>query len=126
MLLCLVVSAIEDECYGTEAMGRALELFSRSRKQGVVIAVLVVVVSSVATLVSEAVSSAQSDGSQLLIGFIHIGKDVVLNLLILATSTVLYYECKKCIGEEKFMEMDGHIVHASLLTDAYVDAVELP
>ncbi|CAD5190027.1 unnamed protein product [Musa acuminata subsp. malaccensis] len=126
LLLCLVVSAIEDECYGTEAMGRALELFSRSRKQGVVIAVLVVVVSSVATLVCEAVSSAQSDGSQLLIGFIHIGKDVVLNLVILATSTVLYYECKKCEGEQKFMEMDGHIVHASLLTDAYVDAVELP
>lgn len=68
MLLCLVVSAIEDECYGTEAMGRALELFSRSRKQGVVIAVLVVVVSSVASLVSEVVYSAQSDGSQLLIG----------------------------------------------------------
>ncbi|RRT42920.1 hypothetical protein B296_00042583 [Ensete ventricosum] len=117
LLLCLVVSAIEDECYGTEAMGRALELVSR--KQGVVvIAVLLVVLSSVATLVFEVLYSARSDGSQLLIGFIHICKDVVLNFLILATSTVLYYECNKCKGEEEFMEMEeGHIVYASLLTD---------
>ncbi|RZS17993.1 hypothetical protein BHM03_00050230 [Ensete ventricosum] len=126
LLLCLVVSAIEDECYGTEAMGRALELVSR--KQGVVvIAVLLVVLSSVATLVFEVLYSARSDGSQLLIGFIHICKDVVLNFLILATSTVLYYECNKCKGEEEFMEMEeGHILYASLLTDAYVDEVELP
>ncbi|URE31521.1 hypothetical protein MUK42_13701 [Musa troglodytarum] len=120
LLLCLVVSAVEDECYGTVAMGRALELISRSRKQGVAIAVLVVVVSSVATLVFEVVYAAHSDGSQLLIGFIHICKDVGLNFFILATSTVLYYECKKCRGEEEFMEMDGHIV------DVYVDVVELP
>ncbi|WOL13491.1 hypothetical protein Cni_G22261 [Canna indica] len=114
-LLCLVVSAVEDECFCMAAVGRALELISRSRKQGILITFLVVVLSSISNFIFRVVSSSHPKGNQLLIGFVHICIDVVLNLLILATSTVLYYECKKRERKENVIELEAHLVHISLL-----------
>ncbi|KAG6520657.1 hypothetical protein ZIOFF_017717 [Zingiber officinale] len=118
-LLCLVVSAVEEECYGIEAFGRALELISRRRKQGIAINVLVVVLSSVATLVFMVFFSSSSDSeeNQLWIEVVRIGMDVVLNFLILATTTALYYECKKSERNESYREMEECIVDVYLLTN---------
>ncbi|XP_074565024.1 uncharacterized protein LOC141821521 [Curcuma longa] len=117
-LLCLVVSAVEEECYGMEAFGRALELIGRRRKQGIIINVLVVVLSSVATLAFMVFSPSSSDSeeNQWRIELVRIGMDVVLNFLILATTTALYYECKKSERDESFREIEEYIVDVYLLT----------
>lgn len=79
---------------------RAVELINGKRRQGVLIILFPVVITSVVAMASSfAMDYAKHySATKLVTGFLHVLLGVVLNLFILLVNRVFFYECKRRHG----------------------------
>ena len=122
-LISVVISVVEEDCYGLIAIGKAAKLVRGKRMQGTLIIFVQVVAMTVIhwSHHRSMVSLHRSSAARLVVGFVYIGVFVVMNMIVWATSTVFYHECVRIHGEFAEVAMDGVCGYASLSTGTGFD-----
>ncbi|XP_077237081.1 uncharacterized protein LOC143878719 [Tasmannia lanceolata] len=105
--LGLVISIIEEGCYGIEALSKAHELIKGRRVQGVVLflisTIIPMAISQILAIKMTDINNTES--TQIIKGLVLINISGFASLYTHVVSTVFYYECKKSHGEE--VEVQG-------------------
>lgn len=99
--LGLIISIVEDDCYGLAALSKAGELIRGRKVQGFVLMLLLTVIAVALYLVQGFIPFAFC----LVIDLMVISLLLLVKLFALLVYTVFYYECKKSHGEK--LEMHG-------------------
>lgn len=114
-MLGLVISVVEDDCYGLMAIERAAVLIKRKKLQGFVLMLIPPVFSMTISMVN---SDNMSDIKQITLGrlatvILMICLDCIVNLFIFVVCTVFCYDCKKGYRE---VEIAGGLAYAPVTT----------
>ncbi|KAK1267968.1 hypothetical protein QJS04_geneDACA022886 [Acorus gramineus] len=98
-MVSLVVSPMEEDCYGMGAIKKARELTNGRRLQGFALVLIISVVSFVVVAlvnpkqVSGSIGSMVQTVMAMFIGYL-------FKMIMFMVFTVFYYDCKKSSGEE--------------------------
>ncbi|ONK62725.1 uncharacterized protein A4U43_C07F7480 [Asparagus officinalis] len=117
----IVISVVQENCYGLVAIGKAAKIIRGKRMQGTLIvfieifAITIIYWSHYRLLVCFYSSSE----ARLAVGFIYVVVYLVMNMLIWATSTVFYYECMKMYREVAEISMDGGCAYSPVSTTGF-------
>lgn len=119
-----VISVIEENCYGIEALGKASELVKGKRLLGFALNFLFTLIMA---LVGRCFPMIQNDqkwvSTHIVIGFLLIGFNGLAMMLLYMSFTVLYFQCKKIHGEE--IELQGSLEYSKIPSNHLV-AEDLP
>ncbi|KAK9100038.1 hypothetical protein Scep_023468 [Stephania cephalantha] len=111
--LSLVVSVLEEEASGFQALGKAERLISGRKVQGFVICLVFMVVSTISAFV---MISTQEVGIAVVVMVVKMVGYGLLKMFSLMVYTVFYFECKKSHGEEiEILEVDMSYTKASTI-----------
>lgn len=103
--LSLVVSVLDETCYGVEALGKAAKLVKGQKLHGFTLSFLSTIVTIVVIQILRLITIRQSSAVHVVIGLLIINSICLVNTFMIASYTVLYYHCKKTHGEE--VELKG-------------------
>lgn len=98
--LGLVVSILEEDKSGLEALAKAGRLVKGKKVHGFVLSLVIVALSILMSQVARLVSVRQSNGASIAIGLVMLNSLWSVRMFGLMAYTVFYYECKKFHGEE--------------------------
>eukprot|EP00262_Sarcandra_glabra_P010983 TRINITY_DN26694_c0_g1_i1.p1 TRINITY_DN26694_c0_g1~~TRINITY_DN26694_c0_g1_i1.p1 ORF type:complete len:316 (+),score=29.57 TRINITY_DN26694_c0_g1_i1:127-1074(+) len=121
-ILGLVISILEDRCYGLKALGRAIELIQRKKVDGIVLLLLLVLLSAPIFLVFYLNTTEDHMGAvgHFILGTLVIVFICLVQLFTFVVYTVFYYECKNSQGEEVEMEVGiGYDMVSNVLHSDY-------
>lgn len=106
----VVMSVVEDDCYGLEAISKAGEIIKGRRWQGVKLVMIEVFILSLIYAGYNALKASVSNSmvSQLGIGFVWLSVSVLASVFEWAISLVFYYDCKRS------KEEDGGFMYATV------------
>ncbi|CAK9141225.1 unnamed protein product [Ilex paraguariensis] len=100
-VLALVISVMEEDCYGIEALGKAGKLVKGNRVQCFILSLLFMVAALILYQCFRVVKNDELLGtSTILIGLFRIYSLYLVNMFQFMTYTVVYFRCKKNHGEE--------------------------
>jgi uncharacterized membrane protein YeaQ/YmgE (transglycosylase-associated protein family) len=94
--LAIIVSVVEEDGYGVNALGRASELVKGKKGQGFMINICFILVASLVSMVVAMVFGTTG----MMYGVLTASISSVLKIWCLAAYTALYFHCKKYHGEE--------------------------
>ena len=119
-----VISVIEENCYGIEALGKASELIKGKRLLGFALNFLFTLIMAP---VGHGFTMIRNDqkwvSTHIVIGFLLIGFTGLAMMLLYMSFTVLYFQCKKIHGEE--IELQGSLKYSKIPSNILV-AEDLP
>ncbi|KAI3423783.1 uncharacterized protein J3R85_010790, partial [Psidium guajava] len=98
--LGLVVSVLEEDKSGLEALAKAGRLVKGREVHGFALSLVIVALSILTSQAARFVSIRQSNGAYVVIGLVMLNSLWTVRMLGLMAYTVFYYECKKFHGEE--------------------------
>ncbi|MQL71342.1 hypothetical protein Taro_003653 [Colocasia esculenta] len=112
----LVVSVVEEGCYGLEALGRAAALIRGRRRLGFNVSLLLLLLAKTLYVVYYLVNTRLPAGgtSHLAGGLLVACTGLLMSAFTLAVDVVFYCECKRNHGEETAME--GSLVYCRVPT----------
>ncbi|PKU66539.1 uncharacterized protein LOC110106881 [Dendrobium catenatum] len=118
--LSIVISVVEEECYGIAAFGRSVELTKGRRQSGILIMFVIAVSSGI---ISTAYNFSMLYASSktfvaLVIGFCYVAMLVMMTILVQVINTVIYYEWKSW-GKE-LLDVEGGLGYTSTFKEEYV------
>ncbi|PSS21064.1 Potassium/sodium hyperpolarization-activated cyclic nucleotide-gated channel 1 like [Actinidia chinensis var. chinensis] len=111
-LLGLVVSVIEESCYGIEALGRAGGLVKGKRLHGFALNFLFAMASVLVFEGCRMIIDRNSLLCQIILGVLLIVFYCLVSMFQYMTFTVLYFQCKKADSEE--IELQGSLEYSKL------------
>ncbi|KAJ6810691.1 uncharacterized protein M6B38_104180 [Iris pallida] len=105
----VVVSVVEEGCYGLEAIAKASKLLRGRRRQAICIALVEFVVAEVfyGVYTLGTARAAPVGTARLALGFGQVAVGVVLSVLTWSVQTVYYYECSAGQAEEGLAAKGG-------------------
>lgn len=116
-MLAIVVSVIEEGCYGMAAMGKASELVKGQRLKGYMLTFFFVLLNLIIALVYIKISGYKIPSDSLVYGLLFEILVSLVNIYQMVAYTVLYFHCKKQHGEEA--EIDIGVAKYTLLPTTY-------
>lgn len=117
----LVISVVEEDCYGLAALGRASELIRGRRRLGFRVNFHLTLMTVIFFLAYNFVKSflPPSEKMQLVDGLFTFYSSLMLTVFMLAVYVVFYYECKRSHGEE--VDMKGSLAYTKVPTAPTLD-----
>ncbi|XP_049412782.1 uncharacterized protein LOC125875790 [Solanum stenotomum] len=113
-ILALVISVIEEDCYGIKAIEKAGRLIKGNRLNGFMLNILFSIISSLLYLCYLKINKPNKRViNQILMSIFLVIISSLFNLLLLVAYTVLYSHCKKNHGEEE-VELDGSFEYSKV------------
>lgn len=114
-MLALVISVIEEDCYGIKSIAKAGRLIKGNRLNGFMLNILFSIISSLLYLSYLKINNKPNKGviDQTLKAIFLVIISSLFNLLLLVAYTVLYSHCKKTHGEEE-VEFDGNFEYSKV------------
>ncbi|WMV36458.1 hypothetical protein MTR67_029843 [Solanum verrucosum] len=113
-ILALVISVIEEDCYGIKAIEKAGRLIKGNRLKGFMLNILFSIISSLLYLCYLKINKPNKGViNQILMSIFLVIISSLFNLLLLVAYTVLYSHCKKNHGEEE-VELDGSFEYSKV------------
>jgi hypothetical protein len=109
--MALVISVIENNCYGLEALGKAGGLVKGRRIHGFALSVLCTSVMVIIGLVFRVSQNQKSASMQIIYGSFATILSCLVTMVYFMSYTVLYFQCKKTLGEE--IELHGSMLEYS-------------
>ncbi|KAL4182039.1 hypothetical protein AMTRI_Chr12g274010 [Amborella trichopoda] len=107
--LAMVVSIVEDNCYGVEALEKAIALIKGRRVQGFFLSLVLVVLEGVmSSLLRVAEKGRGKMSGEIEVGVVLIIGSCLVKLYADMVYTVFYFECKKRHGEKVKIEEAGN------------------
>ncbi|XP_059635787.1 uncharacterized protein LOC132277967 [Cornus florida] len=113
-ILALVITVMEESCYGIEALGKAATLIKGKRLLGFVLQFLFMLLSVIAVQGLRMINVKQSQVNYTIIVLVMIFFGLLVKMFQFMAYTVLYFQCKKIHGEE--IEVQGSIEYTKLPT----------
>lgn len=107
-VLAIIISVIEQNCYGIEALGKAGRIVQGKRLQGFILNCLLVVVSAILYVFFNLISANGGRVFGVISGLILINILVMGKILQFIAYTVIYIDRKRELGEE--IELQGIIM----------------
>ncbi|XP_073047677.1 uncharacterized protein [Primulina eburnea] len=99
--LAIVVSVVEDGCYGMVAMGKASELVKGQRLKGYMLTLPFFLLSLIMSVICQVIYRVKGPSNEVIYGLlIIVGFSCLLKILQVVAYTVFYFHCKKLHGEE--------------------------
>ncbi|GFY80663.1 hypothetical protein Acr_01g0004720 [Actinidia rufa] len=111
-VLGLVVSVMEESCYGIEALGRAGGLVKGKRLYGFALNFLFTMALVIVFEGCRMIKDRKSLSVQIILGVLVIVFYCLVAIFQYMTLTVLYFECKKAQGEE--IELQGSLEYSKV------------
>ncbi|XP_077237079.1 uncharacterized protein LOC143878718 [Tasmannia lanceolata] len=122
--LGLVISIIEEGCYGIEALSKAKELLKGRRLQAsVLLFILTIIPMGISQIFVNKMSDVNNtEATRIVLGLVLINISGLFSLYSLGVYTVFYYECKKSHEEEVEVKgvMGYSMLPASDVPNAYI------
>ncbi|PSS08345.1 Dol-P-Glc:Glc(2)Man(9)GlcNAc(2)-PP-Dol alpha-1,2-glucosyltransferase [Actinidia chinensis var. chinensis] len=119
-----VISVIEENCYGIEALGKASELVKGKRLLGFALNFLFTLIMALEVCSFTMIRNDQKwVSTHIVIVFLLIGFNGLAMMLLYMSFTVLYFQCKKIHGEE--IELQGSLEYSKIPSNHLV-AEDLP
>ncbi|KAL7228036.1 hypothetical protein ACSBR1_022832 [Camellia fascicularis] len=112
-VLALVISVLEENCYGIGALGKAGGLIKGKRLHGFALNFFVLLASIVVVQCSRMIRDPKSLSTQMIIGFFLTVFSGLVTMFHYLTYTVLYFQCKKTHGEE--IELQASMEYSKVL-----------
>ncbi|KZV27406.1 hypothetical protein F511_02515 [Dorcoceras hygrometricum] len=112
-LLAIVVSVVEEGCYGLVAMGRASQLVRGQRLKGYMLTLFFILIHLIITLVYIKISGNKVPSDSLVTELLLEIISPLVSIYQALAYTVLYFHCKKQLGEET--EIDIGVARYNLL-----------
>lgn len=118
----VVISVVEDGCYGLEAISEAGEIMTARRKQGIKLVLIEFVILGVlyAVYYNVKLHISPSMESNMVVEAVYVAVGVLACMFELAVSMVLYCDCRRS-KDGKTMATEGGFVYASVPTASYVE-----
>ncbi|XP_073285021.1 uncharacterized protein [Primulina huaijiensis] len=98
--LAIVVSVVEDGCYGMVAMGKASELVKGQRLKGYMLTLSFFLLSLIMLVIYQVIYRVKGLSSAVIYGLFIVGFSYLLKILQVVAYTLFYFHCKKLHGEE--------------------------
>lgn len=115
--LAIVVSVVEEGCYGMVAMGKASELAKGQRLKGYMLTLFFFLLNLIIALVYLKISGSTIPSSSIVYGLVLEILSPLVSIYQMVAYTVLYLHCKKQHGEEA--EIDIGVAKYNLLPATY-------
>lgn len=109
--LAMVITVVENNCFGMEALGTAARLIKGKKIQGFALNFVFVLAVLIIQILTRNCGKA-SVFIQLVVGIFVISFNFMVLVLIYVSYTVLYFQCKKCHGEE--IELGGEMEYSKV------------
>ncbi|XP_006845508.2 uncharacterized protein LOC18435400 [Amborella trichopoda] len=106
--LAMVVSIVEDDCYGFDALCKASALIKGKRMQGYFLTLVLVVLGGFIGSLFRIDERGRKIGGQIAFSVILVIVSCLLKLYNYVAFTVFYFECKKWHGEAVMIEETGY------------------
>ncbi|KAA8535468.1 hypothetical protein F0562_030471 [Nyssa sinensis] len=103
--LALVISVTEENCYGIEALGKAVVLIKGHRLNGFALNFLSILLIFIVFPGVRMIKVGQSLALQVVTGLFSVNCIFLLSMFQFIAYTVLYFQCKKSHGEEIEMQV---------------------
>ncbi|XP_077237082.1 uncharacterized protein LOC143878720 [Tasmannia lanceolata] len=120
-LLGIVISVVEEGCYGMKAIGKGVELIGGRKVQGFGLILVLVMLSVPIYLLFclNVIDDELGSATRFVIGTITIVLFCFLKVFTFVVFTVFYYQCKRSHGEN--IEMEGEEMYGLLSTGLHID-----
>ncbi|XP_073132505.1 uncharacterized protein [Henckelia pumila] len=115
--LAIVVSVLEEGCYGMVAMGKASELVKGQRLKGYMLNLSFLLLSLILFAIYQVIYRLKGPSSAIICGLFLVGFSYLVKILQVVAYTVLYFHCKKQHGE--MPEIDIGVAKYELLPKTY-------
>ncbi|KAL3532916.1 hypothetical protein ACH5RR_006437 [Cinchona calisaya] len=116
-ILGIVISVIEENCNGIEALGKAGKLIKGKRIQGYIMNIILVMISVLVVLLIQGFGGIRGHKwpvNDTIFGMFLVNLSCLLRLFHFVAHTVLYFQCKKNHGEE--IEFLGEVEYTKTST----------
>ncbi|XP_058113320.1 uncharacterized protein LOC131256445 [Magnolia sinica] len=115
-MLGLVISVVEEDCYGMKAIQKAVDLIKGRKLQGFgLMMLLALLITPIYVLFClNTIEDEREPAARIVIGAIEMVLVCVLKLFTFIAYTVFYYDCKNSQGEEMDMEERRGLVSTNL------------
>lgn len=113
-ILALVISVIEEDCYGIKAIAKGGRLIKGNRLNGFMLNISFSIISSSLFLCFMKINKPNKGViNQIIMSIFLVIISSLFNLLLVVAYTVLYSHCKKNHGEEE-VELDGSFEYSKV------------
>ncbi|KAI6682520.1 hypothetical protein NL676_036401 [Syzygium grande] len=123
--LGFIVSVLEEDKSGLEALAKAGRLVRGRKAHGFALSLVIMVLSILMSQVVRLVSIRQSNGAYIVIGLVMLNSLWLVRMFGLMAYTVFYYECKNFHGEESNKLMVS-LEYSKIPANAPLTTEELP